>query len=178
VSARVVPDYRELAPLLAEARRGGARVALANGCFDLLHVGHVRLLREARSLADLLVVALNSDASARGHKGEGRPFMPLAERMELVAALEGVDFVTSFEEPTAAALLRTLRPDLQVKGTDWTAETVPEREVVAAYGGRVVIAGDPKTHASSDLRKRAERARSEPQASEVPTGGRRRPRRP
>ena len=117
----------------------------------MLHVGHVRLLRDARALADLLVVALNSDASARANKGDGRPLVPLAERMELIAALEGVDYVTSFDEPTAAALLARLRPEIHVKGTDWTAETVPERDVVEAYGGRVVIAGDPKTHASSDL---------------------------
>jgi rfaE bifunctional protein nucleotidyltransferase chain/domain len=154
VTARVVPDYRELAALLEPARRRGARVALTNGCFDLLHVGHVRLLREARGLADLLVVALNSDASARANKGPERPCVPLAERMELVAALAGVDYVTSFEEPTAAALLRALRPELHVKGTDWTAETVPERDVVAAYGGRVVIAGDAKSHSSSELLRR------------------------
>jgi rfaE bifunctional protein nucleotidyltransferase chain/domain len=151
VTARIVPDPRELAALLAPARGRGARVALANGCFDVLHVGHVRLLREARALADLLVVALNSDASARANKGEGRPLVPLAERMELIAALAGVDYVTSFEEPTAAALLSRLRPEIHVKGTDWTAETVPERDVVESYGGRVVIAGDPKTHASSEL---------------------------
>jgi rfaE bifunctional protein nucleotidyltransferase chain/domain len=154
VTARVVPDYRELAPLLAAERRRGARVALTNGCFDVLHVGHLRLLREARGLAELLVVALNSDASARAAKGPGRPLVPLAERMELVAGLAGVDFVTSFDEPTAAALLAALRPELHVKGTDWTAETVPEREVVRGYGGRVVIAGDPKTHSSSELIRR------------------------
>ena len=154
MTARIVPDYHELAPLLAPARRGGARVALTNGCFDVLHVGHVRLLRAARELADLLVVALNSDASARANKGDGRPLVPLAERMELLAALEGIDYVTSFGEPTAAELLARLRPEIHVKGTDWTAETVPERDVVLAYGGRVVIAGDPKTHASSDLIRR------------------------
>jgi rfaE bifunctional protein nucleotidyltransferase chain/domain len=154
VSARVVPDYHELAPLLEPERARGAKLALANGCFDLLHVGHVRLLREARGLADVLVVALNDDASVRANKGAGRPWMPLAERMELVAALEGVGFVTSFGEPTAAALLGRLRPDLHVKGTDWTAETVPERDVVLSYGGRVVIAGDPKTHSSSELARR------------------------
>jgi rfaE bifunctional protein nucleotidyltransferase chain/domain len=154
VTARVVPDSRELAPLLAQARAGGARVALTNGCFDVLHVGHLRLLRDARSLAEVLVVALNDDASARVNKGEGRPFVPLAERMELLAALEGVDFVTSFGEPTAAALLERLRPEIHVKGTDWTPETVPERDVVLAYGGRVVIAGDPKIHSSSDLIRR------------------------
>jgi rfaE bifunctional protein nucleotidyltransferase chain/domain len=154
VTARVVPDPRELAPLLERARGRGARIALTNGCFDVLHVGHLRLLREARSLADLLVVALNDDASARANKGAGRPLVPLAERMELLAALEGVDYVTSFGEPTAAALLERLRPEIHVKGTDWTPETVPEREVVLRYGGRVVIAGDPKTHSSSDLIRR------------------------
>jgi rfaE bifunctional protein nucleotidyltransferase chain/domain len=157
MTARIVPDPAELAELLAPLRKSGARLALANGCFDVLHVGHVRLLREARSLAELLVVALNSDASARANKGEGRPFVPLAERMELIAALAGVDYVTSFDEPTAAALLGRLRPEIHVKGTDWTAETVPERDVVLAYGGRVVIAGDPKTHASSDLIRRLSR---------------------
>jgi rfaE bifunctional protein nucleotidyltransferase chain/domain len=154
VTARVVPDPHELAPLLEEARARGARIALTNGCFDVLHVGHLRLLREARSLADLLVVALNDDASARANKGAGRPLVPLAERMELLAALEGVDYVTSFGEPTAAALLERLRPEIHVKGTDWTPETVPERDVVLRYGGRVVIAGDPKTHSSSDLIRR------------------------
>ena len=154
MTARVVPDPRELAPLLEQARARGARIALTNGCFDLLHVGHLRLLREARALADLLVVALNDDASARTNKGAGRPLVPLAERMELLAALEGVDYVTSFGEPTAAALLERLRPEIHVKGTDWTPETVPERDVVLRYGGRVVIAGDPKTHSSSDLIRR------------------------
>ena len=154
MTARVVPDPRELAPLLEAARARGARIALTNGCFDVLHVGHLRLLREARSLADLLVVALNDDASARANKGAGRPLVPLAERMELLAALEGVDYVTSFGEPTAAALLERLRPEIHVKGTDWTPETVPERDVVLRYGGRVVIAGDPKTHSSSDLIRR------------------------
>jgi rfaE bifunctional protein nucleotidyltransferase chain/domain len=151
VSARVVADYRALAELLEGERQRGRTVALTNGCFDVLHVGHVRLLKDARGLADILVVALNSDGSTRANKGAGRPIVPLAERSEIVAALRGVDFVTSFEEPTAAALIETLRPDVHVKGTDWTRATVPERDVVAAYGGRVVIAGDPKTHTSSDL---------------------------
>jgi rfaE bifunctional protein nucleotidyltransferase chain/domain len=151
MSAWIVPAYRELAPLLEAERGGGRTVALTNGCFDVLHVGHVRLLGEARELGDILVVALNGDASARANKGEGRPLVPLAERMEMVAALDGVDFVTSFDELSAGALLDALRPEVHVKGTDWTAETVPERDVVLAYGGRVAIAGDPKTHSSSDL---------------------------
>ncbi len=150
MSARVVPDFHELARVL-EGERAGKTVALTNGCFDVLHVGHVRLLAEAREQGDLLVVALNSDASARRNKGRDRPWVPLVERMEVVAALVGVDFVTSFDEPTAMRLLETLRPEVHVKGTDWTAETVPERDVVVAYGGRIAICGDPKTHSSSAL---------------------------
>jgi rfaE bifunctional protein nucleotidyltransferase chain/domain len=149
--ARIVPSFRELAAELAPQRSGGRSLALTNGCFDLLHVGHVRLLAEARQHGDILVVALNSDASARGNKGPSRPLVPLAERMEVIAALAGVDYVTSFEQPTAAALLEALRPDVHVKGTDWTAETVPERAIVEAYGGRIAICGDPKTHSSTAL---------------------------
>ncbi len=151
MSARIVPDYRALARLLDEERRGGRSVALANGCFDVLHVGHVRLLAEARGHADVLVVALNDDASVRGNKGDARPFVPLEERMEVIAALEGVGFVTSFGEPSAEQILAALRPDVHVKGTDWTAETVPERDVVLAYGGRIAICGDPKTRSSTGL---------------------------
>ncbi len=154
MSARIVPDYRELEKLLAAERAAGRSIALTNGCFDVLHVGHVRLLRDTRAHADVLVVALNTDASARRNKGEGRPFVPVEERMELVAALEGVDYVTSFGEATAHQLLETLRPEVHVKGTDWTPETVPERAVVLGYGGRVVICGDPKGHSSSELIER------------------------
>ena len=120
MSARIVPDYRALAEQLAPERKRGHIVALANGCFDVLHVGHVRLLAEARAHADLLVVALNTDTSARALKGAGRPYVPLAERMEIVSALAGVDFVTSFGEPTAGALIEALRPEVQIKGTDRT----------------------------------------------------------
>ncbi len=154
MSARIVHDYGDLVPLLAAERAAGRRVALANGCFDLLHVGHVRLLKDACGEADVLVVALNSDASVRQQKGEGRPIVPEDERMELVAALEGVSYVTLFGEPTARELLETLRPEVHVKGTDWTQETVPERDIVVAYGGRVAICGDVKTHASSELIER------------------------
>jgi D-glycero-beta-D-manno-heptose 1-phosphate adenylyltransferase len=150
VSGRVVASYRELAALLAPLR-AGRTLALTNGCFDVLHVGHVRLIGDARRHGDLLVVALNTDESARRNKGAERPWVPLVERMEVIAALTGVDYVTSFGEPTAAELLRALRPDVHVKGTDWTAETVPERDVVTAYGGRIAICGDPKTHSSTAL---------------------------
>ena len=151
MSAEIVPDYRGLAERLAPARAARKTVALANGCFDVLHVGHVRLLAEARGHADLLVVALNSDASARALKGDGRPFVPLAERMELVAALAGVDFVTSFDEPTAGPLIEALRPEVQIKGTDRSPESVPEREQLERYGGRIVICGDAKMHSSTEL---------------------------
>ena len=151
MSGRVIADYHELAELLDHVRTEGRTVALANGCFDVLHVGHVRLIADARNEAHVLVVALNSDDSVRANKGAGRPHVPLAERMEVIAALDGVAYVTSFPEPSAEHLLRTLHPDVHVKGTDWTAETVPERDVVTAYGGRIAICGDPKTHTSSDL---------------------------
>ncbi len=156
MTARIVGDYRALAEELERERRDGRSIAVANGCFDVLHVGHVRLLADARDQAHVLVVALNSDGSARANKGEGRPHVPLEERMEVVAALAGVDYVTSFGEATAEALLEALRPDVHVKGTDWTEETVPERAVVERYGGRIAICGDAKTHASSELIRRLE----------------------
>jgi D-glycero-beta-D-manno-heptose 1-phosphate adenylyltransferase len=151
VSARVELDYRKLALELERERARGRRIALTNGCFDVLHVGHVRLIREARTHGDVLVVALNTDASARANKGPSRPLVTLAERAEVIAALEGVSYVTSFGEPNAEGLLACLRPDVHVKGTDWSAETVPERHIVLAYGGTIAICGDPKTHSSSEL---------------------------
>lgn len=153
MTERIVPDYHELAPRLEEERAGRRVVALANGCFDVLHVGHVRMLEEARGLADVLVVALNTDESVRETKGEGHPLVPLEERMEVVAALRGIDYVTSFAEPTAGPLIEALKPDLQIKGTDRTLDTVPEREIVERHGGRIVFCGDTKTHSSSELRR-------------------------
>lgn len=153
MSAQVIPDYLVLAERLASERQGRT-VAMTNGCFDILHVGHVRLLRAAAEEGDLLVVALNTDESVRGNKGPGRPLVPLEERMEMIAALSGVDFVTSFGEATPHLLLEALRPDVHIKGTDWTAETVPERTVVEAYGGRIAICGDEKTHSSTELARR------------------------
>ena len=136
----------------AEAqRRLGKRIVLANGCFDLLHVGHARYLAAARALGDVLVVALNSDASVRRLKGAGRPLMTAGERAELLAAFAAVDAVVVFEEDTADALVGLIRPDVQAKGTDYTETTVPEREAVRAAGGRVAIAGDPKDHSTRDL---------------------------
>ena len=136
-----------------EARARGAICAVANGAFDLLHVGHLRYLEAAKSLVrgGLLFVGVNSDASVRLAKGEGRPIVPERERAELIAALRCVDYVVLFDEPTAGALLTALKPDLHVKGTDYSAESVPERALVAALGGRTVIAGDAKDHSTTDL---------------------------
>jgi rfaE bifunctional protein nucleotidyltransferase chain/domain len=132
-------------------RADGKRVVLANGCFDLLHVGHVRYLEAARALGDALVVGLNSDASVGRLKGPGRPVMAAGERAEILGALAAVDLVVIFEEDSAEALIARLRPDVHAKGTDYTEETVPERDAVRAAGGRVAIAGDPKSHATRDL---------------------------
>ena len=143
---------RELARL--RAAPGGPRVVLANGCFELLHVGLARDLAAARALGDLLVVALNDDASVRRLKGAGRPLVPLAERAELVGALASVDRVTAFGEDTLEATLRALRPDVHAKGTDYSPETVPERDVDRELGIRVAICGDPKDHSTSALARR------------------------
>ncbi len=138
--------------LRCEAHRAaGRRVALANGVFDLLHVGHVRYLEGARALADVLVVAVNTDASTRRNKGPDRPVIPEGERAELLAALACVDHVLLFDEPTAVETLRAIRPELHVKGTDYTPETIPERDVIAEWGGRVAVAGDPKDHSTTAL---------------------------
>jgi len=132
-------------------RAAGKRLVLANGVFDLLHVGHVRYLRAAKALGDVLLVALNSDASVRRLKGAGRPIMAEDERAELVAALDPVDAVVVFDDDTVDALIARLRPDVQAKGTDYTEDSVPERDSVRAAGGRVAIAGDPKDHSTRDL---------------------------
>jgi len=140
----------DLVDLVAADRRAGRTIAFANGCFDLLHVGHIRYLQAAADEADCLVVAVNDDEMA-GKKGEGRPILPAADRAELVDAVRGVDYVVIFPEPTVTPLLELLRPDVHCKGTDYTVESVPERETVRAYGGRIAIVGDPKDHSTRDL---------------------------
>jgi rfaE bifunctional protein nucleotidyltransferase chain/domain len=141
----------ELVDRVESAKQSGARIILANGCFDVLHVGHIRYLAGARALGDLLIVGVNSDEQVAIQKGAGRPVLPATERAEIVAALESVDYVTIFDEPTVEQLLLALKPDVHAKGTDYTTETVPERDVVRSYGGQVAIVGDPKDHSTSAI---------------------------
>jgi rfaE bifunctional protein nucleotidyltransferase chain/domain len=149
-----VLDRAALVDRVTRVRAEGRTVAFANGCFDLLHVGHVRYLEAAAAEADVLVVAVNDDPSVQALKGSGRPVLSAEHRAELVAALRAVDFVTIFPEPTVTPLLEALRPDVHCKGTDYTVDTVPERETVRAYGGRIAIVGDPKDHSTRDLLSR------------------------
>lgn len=152
----------ELRRTIAALKAKGKTVVLANGCFDLFHVGHIRYLRAAKSKGDILVVAINSDSSVRKLKGPGRPILPQEERAEILAAFSFVDFVTIFDEPTVAEVLLALKPDIHVKGSDYTRRTVPERNTVKSYGGRVAIVGGPKIRNTSqvirDIRARMKRA--------------------
>jgi len=154
----VIVNESELIALIARDRAAGKTIAFANGCFDLLHVGHVRYLQGAAAEADRLVVAINDDESERKLKGPGRPMLTALDRAELVDALRGVEYVVIFGEETVDRLLKLLKPDVHCKGTDYTVESVPERVTVAAYGGRTAIVGDRKTHATRDLLKRIARA--------------------
>jgi rfaE bifunctional protein nucleotidyltransferase chain/domain len=149
-----VTTERDLAAMVAGERAAGRTIALANGCFDILHVGHVRYLAGAAAEADRLIVAVNDDESVRALKGRGRPILAAADRAELVAALRSVDYVVIFAGLTVAPLLLALRPDVHCKGTDYTVESVPERETVACYGGRTAIVGDPKDHSTRALLER------------------------
>ena len=141
-------------------RQQGLTVALANGCFDLLHVGHIRYLQGASEEADRLIVAVNADRSVRELKGDNRPILAAHDRAEMVAAIRGVDYVVVFDEPTVGPLLELIRPDVHCKGTDYTAESVPERETVLRYGGRIAIVGDPKDHSTRDLLSRIRNPRN------------------
>lgn len=147
----MILNREELVTRIKAERKNGSRIILANGCFDVLHVGHVRYLAGARELGDILVVGVNSDAQVARLKGAGRPVLPAEERAELVAALESVTYVTVFDEPTVEQLLLALKPDVHAKGTDYTEDSVPERNVVRSYGGKVAIVGDPKDHSTSAI---------------------------
>ncbi len=151
MSEEKIKTVDELKEIVSRLRSEGKSVVLSNGCFDILHVGHIRYLKGAKEEGDILITALNSDASSAALKGEGRPLMPLSERMEIISSLETVDFVTSFEETDVVNILLTLKPDVHAKGTDYTIDTVPERETVKEYGGRIAIVGDNKDHSSSDM---------------------------
>jgi len=151
VPTEKILSREQLQSRVSDWRRAGESVTLANGCFDLLHVGHVRYLRAAKRLGGRLIVAVNSDESVRQLKGEGRPLMPAEERAEILAALADVDAVVIFPERDVRALIREIRPDVQAKGTDYTADSVPERDVVREFGGRVEIVGDPKNHSASEM---------------------------
>jgi rfaE bifunctional protein nucleotidyltransferase chain/domain len=146
-----IRDRERLKQRVAQWRTAGDKITLANGCFDLLHVGHVRYLRAAKQLGGRLIVAINSDDSVRALKGPGRPLIPAGERAEILAALSDVDAVVIFPEPDVRALIREIRPDIHAKGTDYTAETVPERDTVIECGGRVEIVGDPKDHSATEI---------------------------
>jgi rfaE bifunctional protein nucleotidyltransferase chain/domain len=153
-STSLILDRDELVARITTEKAIGSRIVLANGCFDILHAGHVRYLEGARALGDLLVVGVNSDKEVLRLKGPGRPILPERDRAELVASLQAVDLVTIFAEPTVTELLLAIEPDVHAKGTDYTEETVPERDVVRSYGGRVAIVGDPKDHSTSEILKR------------------------
>ncbi|MBI5748204.1 MAG: D-glycero-beta-D-manno-heptose 1-phosphate adenylyltransferase [Nitrospinae bacterium] len=147
-------NLNELNNIVKKWREKGKKVVFANGCFDILHVGHIRYLKEAKELGDLLIVAINSDSSAKKLKGDGRPVTPENERAEIVAAIEYVDYVTLFNEPNVSNLLLTLKPDIHAKGTDYTEDSVPEADTVRAYGGRVAITGDKKERSSTEIIKK------------------------
>lgn len=147
-------DRDELVSRLEAERAAGKVIVLANGCFDLVHVGHMRYLEGASRLGDCLVVGINADDQVSALKGEGRPFIPGHERAEMVSALRCVDYVTVFPEPTVTELIRAIRPDFHAKGTDYTEDSVPEKDIVAECGGRVAIVGDPKDHSSTELIER------------------------
>jgi rfaE bifunctional protein nucleotidyltransferase chain/domain len=159
VTPDIVLSREQLLNRVRAARAEGRTIALANGCFDILHVGHVRYLESAAREADVLVVALNDDASVRQLKGEGRPILPASDRAELVAAFRCVDYVVIFPESTVGPLLMELRPDVHCKGTDYTVDSVPERDIVLGYGGRTAIVGDPKDHSTRELLTRISRDR-------------------
>lgn len=148
--APVLP-LSELVDTIAASREAGSTIVLANGCFDLFHVGHLRYLAGAKQVGDILVVGINSDRQTRLLKGNDRPFINEKERAEIVSSLACVDFVTIFDEPTVENLIRTLKPDFHAKGTDYTADTVPERDIVREYGGKVAIVGDPKDHSTTEM---------------------------
>jgi len=154
MSEEKIKTLDELQEIVSQLRTEGKTVVLANGCFDVLHVGHLRYLKGAKDEGDVLITAINSDTSSTVLKGKGRPVSPLAERMEIISYIQCVDFITYFEETDVVNILLALKPDVHAKGTDYTEDTVPERETVKGYGGRIAIVGDSKNHSSTDMLKK------------------------
>jgi D-glycero-beta-D-manno-heptose 1-phosphate adenylyltransferase len=146
-----IKSLAELEAIVPEIRASGRKVIFANGCFDLIHVGHIRYLQNARALGDALILGVNSDACVAALKGKGRPLQSETDRTEILSSLECVDYVLLFDTPTVDGILKALKPDIHAKGTDYTEENVPERETVLTYGGRIAIVGDPKNHSTRDL---------------------------
>ena len=159
-----IKPLQEITTLVAQQQETGKTVVFANGCFDLLHVGHIRYLEAARALGDLLVLGLNGDKSVRQLKGPGRPLMSQDERAEILAALECVDYLVVFDDPTAKEILETLKPNIHAKGTDYTRESVPERDTVLSYGGSIAIVGDPKNHSTKDFLRQIAENKPSPEA--------------
>ncbi len=149
--AKIVKDINRLVSIVENLKAKGKIIVFVNGCFDIIHVGHIRYLKGAKALGDILIAALNSDVSVRALKGSGRPLTPEDERMEILSAIKFVDYVTIFSEPTVDKVLLKLKPHIHAKGTDYTVETVPERQTVLSYGGQIAIVGDPKNHSSSEM---------------------------
>lgn len=150
--AEIIRDHDKLFSVIESLKKNGKRIIFTNGCFDIIHVGHIRYLNDAKELGDILIVAVNDDRSMKINKGESHPLMPEDERMEILAALRCVDYITLFSEKTVDNLLLKLKPHVHAKGTDYTVETVPERETVLSYGGEIAITGDPKNHSSSEIK--------------------------
>ncbi len=150
---KIVRDIEELKGIIEKEKRSGRKVVFGNGCFDILHVGHVRYLRGARELGDILIVAVNDDSSVTGLGKRKEVVTPAAERAEIVSAIDCVDYVVIFSDPTVEGLLSALKPDIHAKGTDYTEDNVPERDMVLSYGGKVAIVGDPKDHSTRDIIK-------------------------
>lgn len=148
-----IKNIEEMKAIVRQMRSAGRKIVFANGCFDLLHVGHIRYLQNAKALGDLLILGINGDAGVAALKGNGRPLQCAEDRAEMLASLACVDYVLLFDDPTVDGILKVLQPDIHAKGTDYSVESVPERETVRSYGGKVVIAGDPKDHSTQDLIK-------------------------
>ena len=149
---KIIKDIDRLVQIINKLKAKGKKIVFGNGCFDILHVGHIRYLKGARDLGDFLIIAVNSDSSARAIKGSDGLIMPEDERLEILAAIEHIDYVTIFAEPTVENLLLKLKPHIHAKGTDYTKETVPERNTVASYGGQIAIVGDEKNHSSTEIK--------------------------